>query len=89
MTLTDIKMQCTKKSTRHGLMNHFKYDEINNNYVKNFHNISKCMAKNTSWDDFVKKMDKYYENNINYKQLLNKNEALEKSYKFYNSIHNI
>ena len=84
MTLTDIKTQGTKFSTRHGLMNHFKYDKLNNMYVKNFHNICKCMAKNTSIDEFIKKMDKYYENDINYKQLLNKKEDLEKSYKLYN-----
>ncbi len=61
-----------------------KYDTINNLYVKNFHNIAKCMAKNTSFDEFINRMDQYFINDVNYKKLPNKNEDLEKSYKFYN-----
>ena len=72
MTLTDIKTQGTNTYTRHGLMNHFKYDQINNSYIKNFHTISKCMAKNTSWEQFVIKMDNYYKNNINYNNFVGK-----------------
>lgn len=85
MTLRDIKTQGTKKATRYGLMNHFKYDEFNNMYVKKFHTISKCMAKNTSFDEFVKKMDTYYENNINYKNLHNKSNYLKEIFEIYKS----
>jgi hypothetical protein len=42
------------------------------------------MAKNTSFDEFINRMDQYFINDVNYKKLPNKNEDLEKSYKFYN-----
>jgi hypothetical protein len=85
MTLTDIKTQGTKFYTRHGLMNHFKYDQFNNMYVKKFHTIAKCLAKNTSWIEFVKKMDSYYENDVDYKNLDNKIKDLNEVFEIYKS----
>jgi hypothetical protein len=68
-------------------MNHFKYDIFNNYYIKNYHNIGKCMAKNTSWEQFVIKMDNYYKNNINYNNFVGKNEDLRIAYDFYSCYH--
>lgn len=83
MTLTDIKTQNTKFYTRYGLMNHFKYDKFNNMYVKNYHNIAKCMAKNCSFDEFVNKMDNYYKNDLSYINLENKINNLEQVFQVY------
>jgi hypothetical protein len=79
----DIMTANTLKPTRHGLMNHLKYDKFNCQYVKNFHNIAKCMAKNSTWEEFVNKMDNYYKNNLDYVGLEFRQIHLENAYKNY------
>lgn len=64
-----------KNNTRHGLMNHLKYDHLVNNYVPSFHMMAKVFSHN-SYEVFVDKMNTRFENNKYYKNLVNKEQIL-------------
>lgn len=79
-TVDDIK-----NGTRKGLMNHLKYDIINNNYVPSFHLVAKIHYK-LSYEMFLKKMDSYFSKDIRYKNLVDKEKKLFDTWRQLNDI---
>jgi hypothetical protein len=73
--------------SRLGLMNHFKYDMWNNTYIKSFHKTAKTFYRK-NYDDYVKEMHNYYENDDRYRNAFHRYEYIEEllldTYNAYN-----